>query len=70
MTAIHPGIHNLSDAELQGRVDNIASRLRSARHDEGDESWPHHYSRCKRCALIRADYVYRAESRRRAKAGS
>lgn len=63
MTTINPGIHNLSDTELQARLSNLAIKLQDARHNVAALASCNRG--CKRCALIRADQEARAELRRR-----
>lgn len=68
MTAINPGIHNLSDAELQGRLDNITAKLDSSKHSHGLLAGG--APGCPRCVQLRAASQVFEEQRHRAETGS
>ena len=67
MTAINPGIHNLSDAELQGRLDNLAAKLASSKHSH---VLPTDVPGCPRCVQLRAASQVFEQQRHRAETGS
>ena len=63
MSTINPGIHNLSDAELEGRRVNILGKLSEEAHVAPPlASCP---AICRRCKLLRSLDITHTELRRR-----